>query len=110
MVDQPQRIRGRNPNDVQDVGLSDVQGQTDSVVQGPSGDWRLSFRTLRTHYRHLQGGQFTAPGCAVCGQGLAGALAPVEAVPAPTDEVAESRRANAEADTTPPPTDWPYST
>jgi len=71
--------------------------QDDGVVQSEGGDRVLNLGAVRLHNNHIQSGQSTDHGCAVCGEGLEGAMA--SAGPRDTrDEVAEGDGADEEED------------
>ncbi len=78
------------------------------VVSSEGISWRLSFRQVRIHNAHLQSGTATRGSCALCTQGLAGALAKVQEAPKPVDkdEVASSSGDHKERDTASPYGDW----
>ncbi len=66
--------------------------ENESIVQGESFDWRLSFRSVRIHNNHLQMGRKESKSCSVCSHGLGGLMERVEEVKKPdkADEVAKS--------------------
>lgn len=89
-----------------------MQKKTDGAVPVESGDWRLSFRSVRVHNNHLQIGQENAASCRICTEGLGGALEKIEVVRKPDkkDEVAKSGGADEKGDSSSPYDDWARAT
>lgn len=106
MANSTVRQQDRPKDNVQDVEVRRVQGQNESAVSGAGRDWRLSFTAVRVHNSHLQTGVTAAKGCAVCGEGLEGALAAIEVVHDKVDEVAQGDGADEGADATSPSGGW----
>ncbi len=85
-----------------------MQREAEGSVSSEGVEWRLSFRAVRVHNNHIQAGRQQIGGCGVCGQGLAGAMAPVEEVAKPDskDEVVEGDGVDESARSSPSYSDW----
>lgn len=112
MADLTKWLDSRDENQLQDMGLRRLPRQDAKPVQSSGGDWRLSLHALRVHYNHLSSQLPTTETCRLCVSGLEGALEKIEEKPEPTkpSEVGKDNGDHPEADTTLPPSDWPYNT
>ncbi len=88
-----------------------MQEKNDGVIQSQGLDRRLSFGSVRVHNDHLSIGQKVGSGCRVCTAGLGGFMAEIAPPEEPDkkDEVVESDGGDKDRDSSPPPSDWPYS-
>ena len=79
---------------------------TDVVTLSDEGrEWLLNTRAVRVHNAHLSSGQSASAGCAVCGEGLEGAMAPI-AGPRQEPQVDEGDGGDTKDDPTLPPGGW----
>ena len=85
-----------------------MQKKIDGVISSEGGDWRLSFRAVRIHNSHLQGGIGVAASCGICEKGLGGAVEKIEVVakPVKADAVDQSDGTDKKGDTASPYDDW----
>jgi len=85
-----------------------MSGQSKVAIPVEGVSRVLDYGAVRVHDSHIQGGQRTSLSCRLCGEGLAGLVAPVEAERAGDsgDAVAEGDGADKKGDAASPSGDW----
>ncbi len=104
MVNDRSRANDSDADDMQNMGVRRLQGQTQKPLYTEGGGRLLSLGAVRLRNLHIQR-KPQHKGCSECGEGLAGVLAEVEEDAAPEVQVAESTGANASGDPPPTPSD-----